>query len=185
MPATLSAVISKGVETMFVPWPARLLFLTGMFAASPAIADDVPADTIREAIEGTWVLEEWNVDGARLAPPEATGRLTLHDNVIVIITTQQKFGWTKSFFGYGIYAADTSTWSYRYEQYSIVEATPSKALLTRELPWEGLRTFKASVDGDKLVFDYEDGKAQIVISGDEFFYNETGALVRRWKRVTP
>lgn len=86
--------------------------------------------------------------------------------------------------GWGIYAADTSTWSYRYEQYSIVEATLSKALLTRELPWEGLRTFKASVDGDKLIFDYNDGKAQIVISGDEFFYNETGALVRRWKRVT-
>jgi hypothetical protein len=65
----------------------------------------------------------------------------------------------------------------------VVEETSSKVTVDHELPWQGVRPFEAKVEGQKLIFDYEGGKAQIVISGDEFLYNEAGQLVRRWKRV--
>jgi hypothetical protein len=39
--------------------------------------------TVRSIVEGTWVLEEWNVEGASLHPPQADGRFSLHDGVVM------------------------------------------------------------------------------------------------------
>jgi len=166
-------------------WLFRALILTAMFSGGPAVADEASSAAIREGLEGTWVLEEWNVDGVSIQPPEATGRLSLHHNVIVIMGTQTQFGRTKSFYAYGSYVIDESSWSYGYEEYTAVQETPSKISISKELPWQGLRRFQARTEGDKLIFDYQGGRAQIVISETEFIYNESGTLIRRWKRIEP
>jgi len=48
-----------------------------------------------------------------------------------------------------------------------------------------LRQFQARIEENKLILDFEGGNARIVISGDDFAYNETGTLVRRWTRIAP
>lgn len=159
------------------------MILLALTMGRSASADDVSTRTIRDALEGTWVLEEWNVDGTKLAAPKATGRLSLRDNVIMIVLLRSNFGHTKSYAGFGSYAVSDSAWSYGYERYTIVDETPSRVAVDHELPWSGLRPFQARVEGQKLFLEYEGGKAQIVISGDNFLYNETGNLLRRWKRV--
>jgi hypothetical protein len=165
---------------------ARILSTIVLLTAisCPALANEVPAPTIRDAIEGTWVLVEWNVDGTTYAPPEeATGRLSLRNNVIVIVLHRSKFGRTKSYFGFGSYAVSGSRWSYGYDRYTVVDETSSKVTVDHALPWQGLRPFEVTLDGQKVIFDYDGGKAQIVISGDEFLYDEAGHLVRKWKRI--
>ncbi|MGH6882075.1 hypothetical protein [Hypericibacter sp.] len=166
-------------------WLFRALFLTAMIGGGPAFADDALSYAIRKGIEGTWILEEWNLEGAVVRPPEATGRLSLHDDAIVIMGSRTRFGQTKSFFAYGSYVVGESSWSYGYGAYNFLQETPSKISISKELPWQGLRRFQARTEGDKLILDYDGGKAQIVISGNDFIYNENGTLVRRWKRIAP
>lgn len=166
-------------------WLFVALILTALFGGGPAVADDVPSTTIQQALEGTWVLEEWNSDGVTVRPPEATGRLSLHDNAIVIMGTQTLSGRTRSFFAFGTYVIDESSWSYSYEKYNDLRETASKVSISKELPWQGQRRFQVRAEGDKLIFDYQGGRAQIVISGNDFRYNESGTLIRRWTRIAP
>jgi hypothetical protein len=153
--------------------------------AIPSHAEDPTATTIKAAIEGTWALEEWNVDGSSMLPPDASGRLSLRDNVIMIHLSRTRFGRTESNYGFGRYEIDEASWGYVYERYVWVTETASQTSVDNELPWQGLREFPARAEGDKLIFEFDSGRAQIVISGNEFLYIERGALVRRWKRVLP
>lgn len=131
------------------------MILLALVMGRPALTDDVPTQSIRDVLEGTWVFEEWNVDGMKLAPPEATGRLSLHDNVIIIVLLRSRFEHTKSYVGFGNYAVSDSAWSYGYDRYAILDETPSRVTVDHELQWSGLRSFQARVEGQKLVFEYE------------------------------
>jgi len=162
-----------------------MLTLITAFIANPAAANDVSPAVIRAAIEGTWVLEEWRVDGFVLRPPMATGRMSFHDNVIMITGTGKRGDRTRSFYAYGSYEVGESTWSYGYQEYVAVREAQSTVSIARDLPWKGLRQFQARIEENKLILDFEGGNARIVISGDDFAYNETGTLVRRWTRIAP
>ena len=166
-------------------WLVKALVVAAVCSVNPAAAEDVSPAAIRQAIEGTWVLQEWDIDGSVVKAPEASGRLSLHDNIIIIMGTGDYFGQTRSFYGYGTYAVDGSTWSYAYDAYTFIRETSSKTSISKEIPWDGMRLFKARSEAGKVVLEYQGGHAQIVLSGDDFQYIESGRLIRRWTRITP
>ena len=73
-------------------WLFRTLIVAAVCGVNPAAAEDVSPAAIRQAIEGTWVLEEWNIDGSVVKAPASSGRFSLHDNVIIIMGTGEYFG---------------------------------------------------------------------------------------------
>ena len=73
-------------------WLLKALFVAAVCSVNPAAAEDVSPAAIRQAIEGTWVLEEWNIDGSVVKAPESSGRLSLHDDIIIIMGTGEYFG---------------------------------------------------------------------------------------------
>src|SRR5687768_11161318 len=79
--------------------------------SSAALQSAVPAD-LRASLEGTWQLEEWHVDGQILRPPQADGRWSLHDGVVMFML--HRADRAESSGGYGVYRMDATTWSYGY-----------------------------------------------------------------------
>ena len=70
-------------------------------AQSPGLSGqaEAPAE-LRSLLEGTWELVEWHVDGEVLRPPEAGGRWSNHDGVVVATFHRETAGGFESFVGY-------------------------------------------------------------------------------------
>ena len=86
-------------------------------AQSTAMAQEAEAPAeLRSLLEGTWELVEWHVDGEVLRPPQAGGRWSNHDGVVVATFHRDSAAGFESFVGYGTYEIDASSWSYTYER---------------------------------------------------------------------
>lgn len=137
----------------------------------------------RRIIEGTWQLQEWDVAGSVLRPPQADGRFSLHDNVVIFAGQWKLAGTTHSRYAYGRYSFGEETWSYEYDHDTVVDETSTGAKVTHDLPWRGARTFSISVGDGKVLLDNEGGLRQLIWSADHFLYVENGRPIRKWTKV--
>jgi hypothetical protein len=147
-------------------------------SASPQ--GDAPAD-LRAALEGTWQLEEWHVDGQVLKPPRADGRWSLHDGVVLFVLNRADTA--ESSVGYGVYRMDATTWGYRYLRMQRTAGRlggPVTVSVTGPAPQ--MRTFTITrTQGGKVTLDSPD--AQHEYEGPFFTLRQKGQIVRKWRRV--
>ena len=121
-------------------------------APSPGMArqDEAPAD-LRALLEGTWELVEWHVDGEVLRPPQAGGRWSNHDGVVVATFHRETAGGFESFVGYGTYEMDASYWSYTYERVETASGPSSGDAAVAVRSGGEPRRFTIVRDGDAYV----------------------------------
>jgi hypothetical protein len=164
---------------------ALALLVTTAWAQTPNI------ERAKTAMEGTWRLEEWVVDGQALRPPQVDGRLSQHDGVIMIMMSWSRPALRKFFYGYGTYAFTDTDWSYAYDRYvAFTDADGSVSLSERSAAesatragFEGRRTYLMKFEGDKLILEHDGGQRLLVYEGDLFSYIEHGQPLRRWRRA--
>jgi hypothetical protein len=151
-------------------------------AAPQETASSVPAD-LRAALQGTWQLEEWHVDGRILRPPQADGRWSLHDGVVLF--TLHRADSAESSTGYGEYRMDASTWAYGYTRMQRTTGPlggPVTVAITP--PAQELRSFTIRRGpGGKVTLDSPD--AQHEYEGPFFTLRQKGQIVRKWRRIEP
>ena len=63
---------------------AAVSIVLGVDPSGTSAQGPAPAD-LRAAVEGTWQLEEWHVDGQVLRPPQADGRWSNRDGVVLFM----------------------------------------------------------------------------------------------------
>jgi hypothetical protein len=159
---------------------AVLLLMLG--AQQPRAAQSPAPAELRAALEGTWQLAEWHVDGQVLRPPQIDGRWSNRDGVVLVIfhrTTGQRTDTTS---GYGVYQMDAGTWGYRYDHMETSSRTTGGPTTVTVSPPGQMRSFKISRTGSKVVLEGA-GEDRREYEGPFFTFTQRGQIVRRWRRV--
>ena len=160
----------------------RWILILASLLASQAWGESLSVERIKAAFEGNWRLEESLADGEVLHPPQADGRMSLHDGVIMVLMYREIQGTRKSYYGYGTYALTKDTWTYGYDRY--VTFNDNRSTITGGgAPFEGKRTYQIKTDGDKVIFDNDNGTWTFVFEGDALTYFGKGKPVRKWRRM--
>jgi hypothetical protein len=150
-----------------------------MLATAAQGADSMQA---KAAMEGNWQLEEWHSDGEILRSPQAEGRFSVRDGVVMVLMHRDLNGTRKSNYDYGTYAFSDDTWTYGYDRYVIFTDTGS-SVTAGPGPFDSKRTFQIKYDGGKTILDNDNGRWVFVFDGDTFTYFDKGKLVRKWRRI--
>jgi hypothetical protein len=156
------------------------LGLFGADAPRAALQGAAPPD-LRAALEGTWQLEEWHVGGQVLRPPQADGRWSNRDGVVLF--TLHRLGTAESNMGWGVYEMTADTWGYRYihsQSTSGPAGGPFKVNVTK--PAE-MRWFKIQREPGKVVL-LGAGDDRREYEGPFFTFFQKGQIIRRWRRVS-
>ena len=140
-----------------------------------------PAD-LRAALEGTWQLEEWHVGGQVLRPPQADGRWSNRDGVVLFVLNRTDTG--DSNMGYGVYEITSDTWGYRYHRMQSTSGPlggPLKINVAKPEPT--MRSFKIRREPGKVVLEgANDDRREY--EGPFFTFLQKGQIIRKWRRTS-
>ena len=149
-----------------------------------ARADEAPVDAFRESIEGMYVLQELHRNGETFRPPLVDARFILLNGRFMFISHDRAKEPNKTTVaGYGVYVLEPGTFSYRYEGFSVVTQTADGTTVSEKLPWEGLRTFVASVESNEIRFRATNGPQEYLFNADGMSYSD-GKQMRVYRRET-
>ena len=160
---------------------AGLSLVLGFDPSAISAQSPAPAD-LRAALEGTWQLEEWHVDGKVLRPPQADGRWSNRDGVVLFMLHRADSA--QSNMGYGVYTMTADTWGYRYlRQQNTTGPVGGPVQINVTQPPPEMRWFKVTRAGGKVVLDgaNEDRREY---EGPFFTLIQKGKIVRKWRRVS-
>ena len=155
-----------------------------LFACTSMITcNAAPITELKAAIEGVYILEEWNIEGQTFRPPAVEGRFViLNGNIMtVLIDTRQdsKKSYTTLF---GVYSLTPDSFVYKYETRTTFTQTPDKISLSRAIPWEGMREFTVKQEGNSVHLQSGE-KAAFDFNPDREIYSEGGKVLRVWHRA--
>ena len=178
-----------------IPWRLAVLGLVlfaGYGLAVPASAESPEISRAKALMEGTWQLDEWVVDGEALKPPQADGRLSQHEGIIMIMMSWSRPNLRKFFYGYGSYSFTEATWSYEYDRYVafadeggvVTMSERGAAERSTRAGFEGRRIYQMRFEGNRLVLEHEGGQRQLIYDEDVFSYIEHGKPLRKWRRIS-
>jgi len=162
------------------------LFCIVAFAsiATPSRGEDAAVDALRAGIEGIYVLKEWHRNGQVLRPPLVDARTVLLNGRIMFISryaAQEPNKMTMA--GYGMYILEPGKFSYRYEGFSVVTQTANGTYVSEKVPWEGLKTFAASIENNEVRFRATNGPEEFRFNKDGMSYSD-GTQKRVYQRVS-
>ncbi len=160
----------------------RCVFLAALFLPQITWSEEMNLDREKAALEGNWRLEESLADDEVLHPPQADGRMSLHDGAMMILMHRESQGTRKSNYGYGTYTLTKDTWRFGYDRYVTFNDTGS-AITAGGAPFVGQRTYQLKMDGDKLVGDNDNGAWTFMFDGDAMTYSGKGKPIRKWRRI--
>jgi hypothetical protein len=158
-----------------------LSIVLGVHPSGMSSQIQAPAD-LRAALEGTWQLDEWHVNGQVLRPPQADGRWSNHDGVVLFVL--HRADTAESTMGYGVYTMTADTWGYRYTRTQTTSgplAGPVKFAVVKPQP--EMRSFKIRRAPGKVILEGA-GEDRREYEGPFFTFTQKGQIVRRWRRVS-
>jgi hypothetical protein len=161
---------------------AIALFATSSSAA-PLEAKDVSVEALQARIEGAYVLEEWHLDGKILRPPVVAACTVFLNGVLMFIAfngAQEENTVTMS--GYAKYALEPGKFSYGYEGWTSVSEKAGGVSISHDLPWQGLRTFAASIENNETRLRATDGPQEYRFTANGMSYSD-GKQTRVYRRV--
>lgn len=142
--------------------------------------DDV--DKARSLLEGTFELDEWHVGGKALRPPDVEGRFSIHDGVILFMTTRKDGGTIESTHGWGHYRIERTGWTYGYHHLEAVQG-PAAGPFTRTVRPPSSSLLKLHWEGPKLIVEGQ-GSDHREYTRDSFISNLSPAGdFRKWRRI--
>ena len=164
-----------------------IVTITGLlFACASVVTCNAASLTeLKAAIEGVYILDEWNIDGQTFRPPAVEGRFViLNGNIMtVLIDTTQDAKRTYTTL-YGVYSLTPDSFAYKYETRTTFTQTPDKISLSRAIPWEGMREFTVKQEGNSVHLQFGE-KAALDFNPDGEIYSEGGKVLRVWHRAKP
>jgi hypothetical protein len=80
---------------------------------------------VKAKVEATWILEEWYMKGEAVSPPKVEGRFIIHDNAFVLILLNRAGELPWSYYGYGKYTLEASTFSMKFDEVEFFKESPS------------------------------------------------------------
>jgi hypothetical protein len=138
---------------------------------------------VKSKVEATWILEEWHMKGEVVRPPKVEGRFIVHDNACVVILLNRAGEATSSYYTYGKYTLDASTFSMQFDETSFFKESTSGITVSRKLTFDGkMKSFAISKENNKLEMRADDG-TEATVDGDTLIYGSKGKITRIWRRA--
>jgi hypothetical protein len=121
--------------------------------------------------------------GEVVRPPKVDGRFIAHDNTCVVILLNRAVDEPWSYYTYGKYTLDASTFSMQFNETSFFKETSSGITASRKLTFDGkMKSFAISAENNKLHMRADDG-LEITVDGDTLIYGSKGKITRIWRRA--
>lgn len=150
----------------------------------PVGAADPAVEALRAKIDGIYALEEWHTDTGVFRPPQVDGRfVALNGAVVVVLHNRIQRSNQTTTASYGSYVLKPTEFSYRYEEPSVFTQTSAGVTVSHKAPWEGMRSFSASRDGEAVRFRSASGE-EFLFSQEGLKYSEKGKVLRVWRRIS-
>jgi hypothetical protein len=138
---------------------------------------------VKSKVEATWILEEWHMKGEVVRPPKVEGRFIMHENAIVVILLNRAGEGASSYYTYGKYTLDASTFSMQFDETSFFKESTSGITVSRKLTFDGkMKSFAISKENNKLQMRADDG-TEVTVDGDTLIYGSKGKVSRIWRRA--
>ena len=149
-----------------------------------AAAADAELDAVRAGVEGVYALEEWHTESGVFRPPQVEGRASLmNGTIIVILHNRMNESPQTTVASYGTYLLTPTEFSYRYTEPSVFTVTPSSITVSHKPPWEGMRTFNVSREGNAVRLRSPTGAQEFLFSPEGLTYSDAGTGAFVGKRV--
>jgi hypothetical protein len=141
-------------------------------------------DEVKSQVEATWILEEWQMKGKAVSPPKVDGRFIIHDNAFVLILLNRAGDLPWSYYGYGKYTLDASTFSMKFDEVEFFKESPSGITVSRKLLWDGkMQFFAIRSENSKLHMRSEDIDFDLIVDGDTLTLKQGGKIARTYRRA--
>jgi hypothetical protein len=138
---------------------------------------------VKEEVEATWVLEEWYIAGQAVRPPKVEGRFVIRDNAFVLILLNRSSVPPWSYYGYGKYALDASTFSMGFDEEAVFVEKASGITVSREPTWEGMKPFGIDMENNQVHLLSDDGSTELIIDGNTLIIERKGEIARTYRRA--
>ncbi len=157
------------------------LFILPMACAS--ISQQRRLNEVKAKVEATWILEEWYMKGEAVSPPKVDGRFIIHDNAIVVFLINRAGEGVWSYYGYGKYTLDASTFSMGFDDVAMFTESTSGTTVSRKLTWDGeMKSFTISNDNSKLNMRCDDIDFDLIVDGNTLILKQGGKVARIYRR---
>jgi len=138
---------------------------------------------VKSKVEATWILEEWHMKGEVVRPPKVDGRFVIHDNVFVVMLLNRAGEEPWSYYGFGKYTLDASTFSMGFDETSFFKESTSGVTVSRKLTWDGgMKSFGLEMENNQLRMRTADGSLELIVEGNSLIYKQGGEISRIYRR---
>ena len=166
------------LATQFIAITLLIFLMSTRLDAQQAIKD------VKGCIEGVYVLEEFKVRGEVFRPPQIAGRfIALNGTVTYVFHDRTQQSSQTSYVGIGKYTATTSQYSYGYDDYSTYTHTDAGISVSRQVPFEGMRSFAPAIESDGIYLRTADSQQSIQCTPDGLTYSLGGGNYRKYRRT--
>ena len=138
---------------------------------------------VKEEVEATWILEEWHMKGKAVAPPKVEGRFVIRDDAFVLILLNRAGEPPWSYYGYGKYTLDASTFSMGFDEEAVFVEKASGISVSRKPTWEGMKPFGIEIENHQLHMRPTDGGPEIIVDGNTLIIKKDGKIARTYRRA--
>jgi hypothetical protein len=162
--------------------PLSIAMLMAIFASAPSNAQS-SAQNLR-CMEGVYALEEFKRDGEVFRPPQVSGRYMILNGAVFWIfhdrTHQSK---QTSNAAFGRYTITETAYAYRYDDYTVYTQTDAGVSVSRQLPWEGMRSYTPALEPDGMHLRNADTRTDFFCSTDGLTYTFGQGDYRKYRRI--
>jgi hypothetical protein len=152
--------------------------------ACASIGQKGKLNEVKSKVEATWILAEWHMKGEAVSPPKVDGRFIIHDNAIVLILINRAGEGVWSYYGYGKYTLDASTFSMGFDEVAMFTESTSETTVSRKLTWDGqMKSFVISTENNQLHLRCADIGYHMIIEGDTLTFKRKGKIARIYRRA--
>jgi hypothetical protein len=139
---------------------------------------------VKSKVEATWILGEWYMKGEAVRPPKVDARFIIHDNAFVLILLNRAGELPWSYYGYGSYTLDASTFSMQFKEVEFFKESTSGITVSRDLLWDGkMKYFVIRTDNSKLHMRCDDIDFDLIVNGDTLTLKQAGKVTRTYRRA--
>jgi hypothetical protein len=122
--------------------------------------------------------------GEAVRPPKVDGRFIIHDNAIVVILINRAGEGVWSYYGYGKYTLDASTFSLGFDDVAMFTESTSGTTVSRQLTWDGkMKSFVIRQENSMLHMRCDDIDFDLIVDGNTLTLKQAGKIARTYRRA--
>jgi len=145
---------------------------------------------IKSLLEGRYELVYWIENKIQYDYPEVAGVLVINNNN-ALITMDKNMNSNKSveLIGWGRYKINSTSFHIGWHDWKLLLIENNIKTVKKKSPWEGMREYNVSLNGNKLVLTSITGKQsweldkKSLVYKDKEWGEEKDEVIRYWKRI--